>query len=157
MKRTLTLVIGVAVVATLFVLGVVPHKQAIPGVVPTVHAQEGCTLATLQGDYLFSGRSDSRDDAPQGTFPHVSVGVHSFDGAGNFAQRSTISRGGVIDHETAIGIYTLNADCTGTVTYRLEGGAADLHWDIVVTRDGTEGVYVRTDPGTIATRSIKKQ
>jgi len=50
----------------------------------------------------------------------------------------------------------LDADCTGTLTYRLDSGGADVHFDIVVTRDGDEGAYVRTDPGTISTRVIKK-
>jgi hypothetical protein len=116
----------------------------------------GCSVQTLEGDYLVTGRSDSRDDAPRGTFPHVLVGVHSFNGAGTFALRSTISRGGVIAHETGLGVYTLDADCTGTLAYRLDSGGADVHFDIVVTRDGDEGAYLRTDPGTISTRAIKK-
>src|SRR5262249_48761137 len=116
----------------------------------------GCSVGTLDGDYLVTGRSDSRDDMPRGTFPHVLVGVYSFNGAGSFALRSTISRGGVIAHETGVGVYSLDTDCTGRLTYRLDSGGADVHWDILVTRDGDEGAYVRTDPGTIATRAIKK-
>ena len=151
-KRTVRL--ASLTIPGLFVLAMA--SRASVGFAQRVDDSGGCSVQTLEGDYLVTGRSDSRDDAPRGTFPHVLVGVHSFNGAGTFLLRSTISRGGVIAHETGLGVYTLDADCTGTLTYRLDSGGADVHWDIVVTRDGDEGAYVRTDPGTIATRAIKK-
>lgn len=46
----------------------------------------------------------------------------------------------------------LDADCTGTLTF--ETGP---QWDIFIAKDGSEGNYIRTDDGTIATRHIKKQ
>ena len=151
-KRTIRL--ASLTIAVVFVLGMA--SRAPVGFAQHVDDPGGCSVKTLEGDYLATGRSDSRDDAPRGTFPHVLVGVHSFDGAGTFVLRSTISRGGVIAHETGLGVYSLDTDCTGTLIYRLDSGGADVHWDIVVTRDGDEGAYVRTDPGTIATRAIKK-
>ncbi|MGH7773917.1 MAG: hypothetical protein ACREQA_16965 [Candidatus Binatia bacterium] len=123
------------------------------GLVGNVQAQEECSVATLQGDYLLTGgaqaRIDQRDDP---TFPRVTLGVHTFDGAGNLSGFNTMSHGGQILRNTVAAIYTLNSDCTGTITFPV----INANWEIVVTRDGREGAYIRVDEGTIATRSIKK-
>jgi len=34
---------------------------------------------------------------------------------------------------------------------------AEGHWDLFIAKDGSEGHYVRTDEGFIATRFIKRQ
>ncbi len=78
-------------IAVVFVLGMASRTPV--GFAQHVDDPGGCSVQTLEGDYLATGRSDSRDDAPRGTFPHVLVGVHSFNGAGTFLLRSTISRG----------------------------------------------------------------
>ena len=124
------------------------------GLVGSVQAQEECSVATLQGDYLVTGgaqaRVDQRDDP---MFPVVSVAVNIFDGAGDMSGFATQSLGGVIRQRVPIAAtYTLDADCTGTLTF---GGGS--HWEIFVTRDGREGAYIRVDDGFIATRSIKKR
>jgi hypothetical protein len=50
-----------------------------------VHAQEGCSLATLRGEYLFYNRSDAPAYAQDPLFPELVVGVRTFDGEGNLS------------------------------------------------------------------------
>jgi hypothetical protein len=64
------------------------------------------------------------------------------------------SRGGVTFERIAVSAtYTLDDDCTGTITY----SAAGERFHIFISRDGREGNFIRVDQGTIATRTIKRQ
>jgi len=72
MKKTITFItLGIV---SVFALGLV-HK--VPTAVtrrmlitpPVVHAQEGCSVATLQGEYLVSGRADHPSGQPDPTIP----------------------------------------------------------------------------------------
>ncbi len=155
MKRTLILLIAAGAVASLLILGLTPKNHRIPGLVSTVHAQEeeGCTVATLRGDYLVTGGAQARiDQSGDRTFPRVALAVHIFDGEGGLTGFTTMSHGGqIIENSNLQATYTLDSDCTGRLTF------PDAKWRIVITRDGREGAYIRTDAGTIATRSIKKR
>ncbi len=123
------------------------------GLSGNVQAQEECSVATLQGDYLVTGGAQARiDQSENPTFPRVALAVHIFDGNGGLTGSTTMSHGGqIIENPNLQATYTLDSDCTGLLTF------ADAQWRIVVTRDGREGAYLRIDPGTIATRSIKKR
>ncbi len=67
---------------------------------------------------------------------------------------ATMSHGGqIIEKSNLQATYTLDSDCSGRLTFP----DPKAEWRIVITRDGREGAYIRTDPGTIATRFIKKR
>jgi len=159
MKRTITSIVFVLFFASLLSLGLISRlsvEQGGAGLVPTVQAQDRddagrCSNRTLRGEYLFTGTAENPSDTPQATFPRRFVGVYAFDGAGNLFSFRTVSRGGLIDRAPATGTYQLNPDCTGTVS--VEGS----NWDMYITRDGREGELIRTDPGSIATRSFKER
>ncbi len=153
MKRTLTWLIAAGAVTSLLMLGLVPKKHGVLGLVSTVHAQAGCSPSTLQGDYLVTGGAQaSIDQSDDPTFPRVALAVHIFDGKGVVTGFTTMSHGGeIIENNNLQAFYTLDSDCKGTLTF------PDANWRIVITRDGREGAYIRTDPGTIATRYIKKR
>jgi hypothetical protein len=110
-------------------------------------AQEDCSLSTLSGDYLMTGRAIGFE----GYDARVIVGVLMADGKGGLSTRETQSRNGVITRSAFNGAYTLEADCTGIMT------SGDSHWDFVLTKDGAEGVFIRTNDGTQVTRTIKKR
>ncbi len=111
-------------------------------------AEEERSLSTLNGDYLMTGSAIPFEGSPP---PRILVGAVMLDGKGGFSARETASTSGEITRIVYDGTYTLEADCTGTVT------TATTHWDLVLTKDGAEGVMIRTDPRTMATRTIKKQ
>ncbi len=110
-------------------------------------AEEECSLSTLNGDYLMTGRAIGFE----GYEARIIVGVLMVDGKGGLSTRETQSRNGEITRSVFNGTYTLEADCTGIMT----SGVG--HWDFVLTKDGGEGVFIRTDPGTQVTRTIKRR
>jgi hypothetical protein len=80
-------------------------------VVPKVQAHEvseGCSLASLKGDYgsVLKGQV-------LGVGPIVSVGVTTFDGKGNFVADQTININGNVFQAPGTGTYTVNRNCTG--------------------------------------------
>ena len=151
MKRTTLLMVVVAVASML--LGGLVFRNGRAGIVRRVQAQEGCSVATLQGTYLFDGRTDAPEyahDVPG--FPGLNAGLGTFDGEGNLSQVSTVSNGGDITQGLReSGVYTLGADCTGTITI-----AGVSNFDIYVSSDGTELVAIRTDDGRIGFKTFHR-
>jgi len=105
-----------------------------------------CTLATLQGQYLFAGSGTLFPPAFGVTEPSSanSAGYHIFNGDGTGTDFVTFSVNGVnqnVPSPVAI-TYTLNSDCTGT--YTVKNGP---HFNIFVARDGEELSVIDVDPG----------
>jgi hypothetical protein len=118
-------------------------------------AQEQCTPGTLRGQYVFTGRGFIEAADPGVQRNHY--GVFIFDGAGKFTGKQSSSRGGKIGREKLAGTYTLDADCSGTMTfgsYVNPGG--QIHWDVYATADGKRGHMIRMDEGNMAVRSFEK-
>jgi hypothetical protein len=110
-----------------------------------------CTLATLKGRYLFAGTGTLLPPAlGLVTEPSLesAAGYHIFNGDGTGKDFVTFSINGIIVPITSplSTTYTLNSDCTGTVT--VLGGP---HADIFVSPDGDELAWINTDPGFVAT------
>ena len=147
MKRTAVRGTMVGALATMLGLGLL-----VVGVPIKVQARHACSVATLQGEYLFTVRGDAPGYAHTGGSPVVAAGVRTFDGAGNFSQVATVSMGGtIISRDPLEGVYTLDADCTGTMTV-----AGTRHFDVFMSKDGSEGFAIQTDNGTIAIQTLKK-
>ena len=107
----------------------------------------GCSNATLTGDYGFtiSGtRPLGPPPAPIEQF--VGLAVTNFDGNGGLIQPAGSSHGSISGDsstDTGFGSYSLNADCTGTMTLTLNGRTppVSLHiWMVVV--DGGKEVHL---------------
>jgi hypothetical protein len=153
---TLTIALGIASVLALII-----GLASTEGILPKVRAggglsersrPHGCSVDTLEGNYLFTASVLSRSDRPDPTYPRVAAGVRTFDGAGNLSQLATNSFGGAISHDVDVtGTYTLDSNCTGTMTI-----AGTRHWDIFVAEDGREGVGVTTTEGLIGSQTFKK-
>ena len=71
-------------------------------------ASEGCSVATLNGDYglVLTGQVLN-------VGPIVSVGVSTFDGKGHFLTDQTINVNGNVFPARGTGTYTVNRNCTG--------------------------------------------
>ena len=134
----------------LFVLAVVVTTTS------PVYAQ--CSNATLTGSYGFKqqgfGLRNSKPAKLGNMIPFATVGVVTFDGAGNasFTLTQVFSSGGDF-FEAIPGTYTVNSDCTGTVTIEDFG----LHFYIVTVGGGAEFFAIQTDIGTTNTVHGKKQ
>lgn len=119
---------------------------------PTPQPAKACTAATLQGTYLLTARLDAPGYAPLTGVPQVVGGFRTFDGAGNIIGVVTVNAGGIISHFARNpGVYTLNADCTGTMT-----NSGLRHYDIFVAPDGSEAIAIRTDEGVVEILKLKR-
>src|SRR2546425_10128240 len=98
-------------------------------IVPKVRADEDvCTVETLRGSFGFTGQGlvtgSSTRPAPIGTSVFfANVGVLTFDGQGNLVFASdTFSFGGQSGQETFSGPYTVDPNCTGSMTLTFSVG-----------------------------------
>jgi hypothetical protein len=70
----------------------------------------------------------------------AAVGRYTFDGAGSFSGTQDSSVGGNVSQDIKQGTYTLNEDCTGTLTLEVYNQAGVLQrtstWAIVVVDNG---------------------
>ena len=129
------------------------------GTLPKVHAQEDtpqpCSVATLNGRYglTFSGfATNGAVPAPITAFiPVAGEGLVTFDGNGNLSAAETVSFGGLISPLNVPGTYTVNSDCTGSLT------TANAHLNLVIVRNGREILAVNTDPGRVVVDNFVKE
>jgi len=160
MRRNLIAFIVVAGTVGLSAWGVVSNGHARQGIVVSLHAaqSDGCSLATLSGDYLLVGEQaptlTQRDDP---SFPRRFAGINRFDGQGNLSAFVTSSQGGLIQRLNNEGTYTLESNCAGTVSVITRPSVTVTHWDLFISKDGGQGHYIRTDDGYTATLSIRRQ
>jgi hypothetical protein len=157
MKRTITALLATSVLAGLVILA--PGTKHGLTVVPVVHAQSGCSVATLSGNYgftfggsyLYKQKNGSKKDAPW-----VGAGLAKFDGAGNAtATWAQSSDGQITTNNSWTGTYTVNSDCTGLLTATPGSGGANMSFAIV--GGGAEALGVDTDRNSAWTIDFKKQ
>ena len=99
--------------------GMLAAAIALPALSGVARAQsndnDGCTNATLKGDYAFGVTAYTPPGLPDGP-PRVVVGIKTFDGRGKFTQRDYIGDSlrttGQTDFSTGeTGTYAVNSDC----------------------------------------------
>ena len=119
------------------------------------HVYAGCSLATLSGQYVLSGRGFIEPGDPG--VPRVHRGILAFDGAGKVAGKQTSSRAGKIGHEAPQGTYTVNDDCSGTMTFgSVAKASSQVHWDIYISEGAKFVEMIRTDDGSMAVRHLRR-
>jgi hypothetical protein len=101
---------------------------------PVCSILKGTYAHTFSGTFPFPG-------PPAILAPFNGVGVTTFDGAGNVTITETaIFPGAVFSHTGSPGIYTLNPDCTGTLTGKDPTIVQPLELAFVVA-DGGKTIY----------------
>lgn len=123
-----------------------------------VQANAACSNRTLHGSYAFT-ISGQILAPPQAAGLVSGVALTVFDGQGGGSQVDHASHNGVPfveDWRPGSVTYSINPDCTGTMTITPEPtNMADfgppLHLYIVVTRDGSQVDTVVSNPGTQTT------
>jgi hypothetical protein len=104
--------------------------------------QTTCTNASLKGDYGFT-LTGTRPSAPTpGAAIETVIGtaMTHFDGNGNLTQIDNIHgsvTGFIAPDRAGSGIYSINPDCTGTMTLS-SSGSPTLTLQVVVVDDGNE-------------------
>ena len=86
------------------------------------HAAGPCSLARAAGTWAFTDNG-----TVIGVGPRTAVGILTLDAAGNLLNgAATSSLKGIIASETFSGNYTVNADCTGTVSVDIFSSGVEL-------------------------------
>jgi hypothetical protein len=124
----------------------------VVALIPTANAAERCTTASLKGNYGFTASGYFPNGA--GNAPIVATGVTTLDGEGNVTATVTASFNGDVQTFPYTGTYSVNPDCTGSVTATPGSGLANF--SIVVVRGGAEILGMDSDPGNTWTIDFKK-
>ncbi len=151
---------GVLVIA----LSLIPNHQARGATNPSSRpAQEWsgkeCSNATLQGSFGYTSTGTlllSFVPAPYAG-PFAEVGRQTFDGKGNTDATAFTSSNGNPQAVTITGTYTVNPDCTGTMTLYVLPFMSTVQADFVIDDDGAEIRYIDTDSGVVESRVYHKQ
>lgn len=150
----------VSVVAVVLAAGSLPWpKHAAPSQITTVHADGGCSPASLNGTYAV-GRQGTIVGSlgtpfPAPPFPFAEAGIATFNGAGTFFGKTTVNADGFVLTPTFTGSYTVNPDCTGTVTVNSSLGI-NLHNAIVVANGGQRYIETQTDQWAVVEGRVER-
>ena len=139
--RTVCSIVGFAVIliAVGSRLNLVPKAKA---------SHAGCGLKTLHGNYggvwaglLFPGPPQTTPQPITAFQPLNAMETSNFDGAGNFTSTVVASVGGTPAQTFPdAGTYTVNPNCTGTLTL-----VSGLTFDFLVLRGGKEVEFIDAD------------
>jgi hypothetical protein len=140
-----------AVLATVLVLGIAPKARA--------GEDEPCSNATLNGSFGYTSTGTLLPSYVPAPFfgPFAEVGRQTFDGNGHTEATATTSSNGNIVPVTIEGTYSVNKDCTGSMTVNVSPFGSVVHADFVIDDHGAEIRAIGTDTGVIETRVYKKQ
>jgi hypothetical protein len=89
--------------------------------------------------------------------PFAGVNLETFDGDGVLTGRGIGNLNGNIVPVTFTGVYTVNADCTGTYTVQVSPLGLTTHASFVIDDGGNELQIIITDPGTVITCIARRQ
>jgi hypothetical protein len=137
------------VIATLSVLGMVPGAQAAE--------DKLCSNASLKGTFAYTVTGSTSAPPPLGG-PFGGVGRQTFDGNGHVSGTQTVNVNGNVFRQTYTGTYTVNPDCTGSVTLMIDiPPGLVTHSDFVIDDNGAEIRAVETDAGSVITVIGRRQ
>ncbi len=110
-----------------------------------------CTLASLRGcyGYSYTGTVD-------GFGSIAAVGPINFDGAGNASATYSVNLGGRNFQGSFTGTYSVNADCTGSITLNLPVLGVSSNGRFVIVDNGKEAPFMGTDPGVTVVGVAKR-
>jgi hypothetical protein len=114
-----------------------------------------CKSATLTGAYayLMTGQVFT---TTAGFIPFTDSGSLTWNGKGGVTGSSTLNVDGAITSRILTGTYTVNSDCTGSLTYTDNLGKSGSI-NMVIIGSGTEIQFLETDSGTVISGNAKPQ
>lgn len=158
MKRILSPLLTLAFLGSILAVATTSERT-----VRAVYAGGGCSVANLSGNYAFNQSGFEAKNTMGAPLPFANVGVSTFNGAGNVSAVFTDMSPGKPDGygtplqgATGSGTYTVNSDCTGSISVT-SGDAAGITFNIVIIGGGTEVFGINTTPFIIATADMKRQ
>ena len=124
---------------------------------PVARAQSGCSVASLKGSYSVAINGFFYDvNGNQGVY--ASAGLVAADGAGGITGTDTVNIDGTPTRGRQFtGTYTINADCSGSVSFKDSKGNAIGNMDLVVANGGKDVALVDYDVDIILNGTAKLQ
>ena len=116
---------------------------------------DNCTLKSVKGDFgaTFTGAITAGPLAG----PYAAVSRIVCDGKGGCHGEGTQSLNGLIVPLVDLGAtYTVNPECTGSITVDL-GGGQTIHFNFIIVDGGKELRSIQTDPNTAITGNLRQQ
>lgn len=109
--------------------------------VASAQGHRACSNAVVAGTWGYT--ETGTVIGPTGPISVAAVGSYTFDRAGSFFGAQSSSTGGKVSQDTKEGTYTVNADCTATLTLSVydQSGTILLRrsvWEIVLVENATE-------------------
>jgi len=159
-KRTVTAaVLSVSFVGLLAVAGltgrtaeVIRNVQA-QGDNPTADAHAKvfpCSTATLTGRYAIRGEGVVPGGPPPAPMvPFAVVALDTLDGQGQVTDADTASVNGVVVSQVNHGTYTVNEDCSGTLTINIPTPPFQLTHNLVIVDKGNEFYLIASTPSVL--------
>ena len=117
----------------------------------------GCSLSSLKGTYSVQGQGTAVAQLPgfpTPPFPFAEVAIDFIDGAGNITGNFTVNVDGAVISGSVAGTYTINPDCTGTLSLQTSIGLPVNEYFVVLRHGGVR--LVDTDPFVVVTRTMEK-
>jgi hypothetical protein len=150
MSRTLRSTAIVSVLAVVFVLA------AAPAVSADDWSRHRCSNRSVAGPFGYTSTGTR-----VGIGPVAGVGVLTFDRNGNVTDgKQTVSFGGTIAEETYSGTYSVNPDCTGSVTVDVLSSIPAFNrtttFDLVWVDDSNSARAMFTNAATIITADARR-
>lgn len=173
LKRTISTTIGGLLLVGMTAAGIFFTGDLTP-LQPRVEAQEEgqpeseafsrekrvrCGNATLEGRYAVIGNGFAAPP-PNPLLPFATISLMTLDGYGHLSNKVTRSNNGQISRSVDSGTYSVNADCTGTITVAVPNPPFQLTFDLVVSDlqgwHGKEFYFIATTPGGAITTTAKR-
>lgn len=123
--------------------------------VPASAQSDDCSAASLTGAYGYSLKGTVYD-RQFNTYLIGAVGRLVADGNGTLTGSDTVNFDGETIRRQLTGTYTVNADCTGALSFSSPGGGLTT-MDFVITDDGKIVELVQTDYPYILTGTMRRQ
>lgn len=120
-----------------------------------------CSNGTLEGVYGINISGTRPAPPPPSGIPNyvpgtveqlIGVGTRTFDGDGNFSQVTNEkgSLSGILFHDRPLqGTYSVNPDCSGTLTLNIPGLPFSILYDMVVVSHGREFHSIVASPQAV--------
>jgi hypothetical protein len=118
--------------------------------IATTSSSHRCSVRTLKGRYIFDRKGIFIDPATKVRTDFAASGFNVYNGDGTMTGKSTSSFGGTFDRLTFTGTYTVNPDCSGTVSFKASNGFSHTA-DIFISEDGDALSSILTDPDNVST------
>jgi hypothetical protein len=133
-------------------LATLPASSATPDETIQAEASAGrCTRASLKGKFGYSYSGTVR-----GFGAIAAVGPIDFDGNGNTSATYSVNLDGSNFLGSFTGTYTVNDDCTGSITIDLPMLGTSSNGRFVIINKGKDAFFMGTDEGVTVTGVARK-